>query len=82
MTTATNTTSDRDIRSVTIGAFRSRHKGEILLIYFNDGQADAAILRYDQLSGTERHLVRTTAQDPLGVLKRTKTGRKMGPRAA
>ena len=71
MNTANITIGDRDFRTVTIGIFRSKHQGEILLVYLHDGDTDATVMRYDQLSGNERHLVRTADQDPLSVLTRT-----------
>jgi hypothetical protein len=81
MNTAANTADDSRLPSVTIGVFRSCRKGEILLIYLNDGQTNAAILPYDQLSRQERRLVQVSAQDPLSVLKRTAAGRQASRRA-
>jgi len=76
MNSATIATDDRDLRRVTVGLFRSRGKGEILLVYLNDGEADAAVMRYDQLSRNDRSLVHATAQDPLSLLQRMKGRRK------
>jgi hypothetical protein len=51
-------------------------QGEILLVYLNDGKVNAAAMRDDQLSGKDRHLIRTTAEDPLSMLKRMKVRKK------
>jgi hypothetical protein len=55
--------------TVTIGAIKSSHK-EIVLVYLNAEETDSVVLRYDQLSRNDRHIIRTLAQDPLSVLKR------------
>lgn len=72
---------DRDVRTVTVGLFRSSSKGEILLIYLNDGADDAAVMRYDQLSRKNRSYIHAAARDPLSVLKRTKKGMQAARRA-
>jgi hypothetical protein len=82
MNTDTLAPGDRDIRTVSVGLFRSRRKGEILLVYLNDGEADATILLYNQLSRKERQRVHAAAQDPLSVLKRTHTTKKASRWAA
>jgi hypothetical protein len=76
MNTVTIDSGNSYIRTVTVGMLRSSHKGEILLVYLNDGEVDAAIMRFDQLSRKDRYFVRSSAQDPLSVQKRTQVGRK------
>ena len=70
-----STTDSRNsaLPTVTIGAIRSCHAGEIVLVYLNEGKSNAAVLRYDQLSRKEKGFIRAVAQDPLSVLDHMKT---------
>lgn len=72
MNTATIIADLRDLPTITVGLFRSRFQGEILLVYLNNEQNDPTVLRYDTLTRQDRSVVQAIAQDPLSVLKRTR----------
>lgn len=63
--------------TVTVGVVRSAREGEVVIVYLDKKDAETLSLRYDQLHGKYRDIVRTLAEDPLGILKRfdTQSGR-------
>lgn len=67
------TRQDDMVLTVTVGTLHSDQEGDIILVYVNEGEDDAMVLRFDRLSRRARHLIESMAQDPLHVLSQPPT---------